>query len=59
MINNDFWRAAASAWSWDAKPDIKVTLGSGGKIDDSLLKKPWESLDKEYYQLFYEVYLLD
>lgn len=42
MINNDFWQAAASSWSWEAKPDVKVTTGSGGKISEELLKNPYE-----------------
>lgn len=42
MINNDFWKAAASSWSWEAKADISVTTGSGGQISSEFLKKPWE-----------------
>lgn len=49
MINNEFWKAAASSWSWEAKPDIKVNTGSGGRISDDLLNNPWEMDDAEEF----------
>ena len=42
MINNEFWQNAASAWSWEAKPDVKVLNGSGGEISQELLKNPYD-----------------
>ncbi|MBQ7864185.1 MAG: hypothetical protein IJ353_06960 [Lachnospiraceae bacterium] len=47
MINNEFWKAAASSWSWEARPDVKVKNGSGGQISSVLLKKPWEVVDDD------------
>lgn len=49
MINNDFWREAASSWSWKAKPDFQIKPESGGKISEELLKKPWEMYEDNEY----------
>lgn len=49
MINNEFWKAAASSWSWEAKQDIQVVFGGGNKISEELLKKPWDIYNDEEY----------
>lgn len=48
MINNEFWKDAASSWAWTAKPDVNVKTGSGGQISAELLKKPWENIDDDF-----------
>ena len=45
MIDNNFWKAAASVWSWEAEPDIHVKTGSGGKISEDLLNDEDEFFD--------------
>jgi len=52
MINNEFWQAASSSWSWAAKPDIKVKNGSGGEISQELLKNPYDIYDGSDYMDF-------
>lgn len=48
MINNKFWKDAASSWVWMAKPDVHVKTGSGGQISDELLKNPWEIMEDDF-----------
>lgn len=48
MINNKFWKDAASSWAWTAKPDVQVKTGSGGQISDELLKNPWEIMEDDF-----------
>lgn len=48
MIDRRFWEAAKNAWCVSAQPEIvRVTIGTGGKIDESLLKKPWAYEEEE------------
>jgi len=43
MIDRAFWEDVKSVWMVPAPPEIiDITGGSGGAIDPSLLKNPWE-----------------
>lgn len=43
MIDRQFWGDAKKAWIVKAPPKIKdIKTGSGGSIDPSLLKDPWD-----------------
>jgi hypothetical protein len=43
MIERQFWEDAKKVWIVQAPPKIKdIKAGSGGSIDPSLLKEPWD-----------------
>ena len=58
MMNRMFWEEAKKAWVTAAPPKItQVNTGSGGPIDASLLKDPWDLGEEEeipFDQMNYE-----
>lgn len=49
MINNGFWKEAASSWSWSTKRDIQVKTGDVSLRFDGKLNKTEEVFEEDEY----------
>ena len=55
MIDRNFWEEARKAWVVIPPPQIKtVKTGSGGAIDPSFLKDPWDSEEVPFDAIDYD-----
>lgn len=55
MIERQFWEEAKRVWIVEAPPKIKeIKTGSGGAIDPSLLKDPWDMEEIPFDQVDYD-----